>query len=142
MAIGSLVMTLFSGWTSRVQRQGAAVIAAAALWGVAVVALGFAHSLPLAVGCLALAGAADMVSGLFRMTIWNQTIPDALRGRLAGVEMISYMTGPLLGNARAGFIAASLGETASIVSGGVLCVLGVLACVPLLPGFVRYMKAP
>lgn len=141
MAIGSLIMTVFSGWTSRVQRQGAAVIAAAAIWGVAVMALGFAHSLPIAVGCLALAGAADMVSGLFRMTIWNQTIPDGLRGRLAGVEMISYMTGPLLGNARAGFVAAWLGEPVSIVSGGVLCVLGVLACVPLLPGFVRYVKA-
>jgi MFS family permease len=140
MAIGSLAMTVFSGWTSRVERQGAAVIWAAAAWGVAVVALGFVHSLPLAVACLALAGAADMISGLFRMTIWNQTIPDTLRGRLAGVEMISYMTGPLLGNARAGLVAASLGEQASIVSGGVLCVIGVLACVPLLPGFVRYVK--
>jgi MFS family permease len=140
MAIGSLAMTVFSGWTSRVKRQGAAVIWAAAAWGVAVVALGFVHSLPLAVACLAFAGAADMISGLFRMTIWNQTIPDTLRGRLAGVEMISYMTGPLLGNARAGFVATSLGERASIVSGGVLCVLGVLACVPLLPGFVRYVK--
>jgi MFS family permease len=140
MAIGSLLMTVFSGWTGRVRRQGAAVIWAAATWGVAVVVLGFVHTLPLAVGCLALAGAADMVSGLFRMTIWNQTIPDALRGRLAGVEMISYMTGPLLGNARAGVVAASLGEQVSIVSGGALCVLGVLACVPLLPGFVRYEK--
>jgi MFS family permease len=140
MAIGSLLMTIFSGWTSRVRRQGAAVVWAAAAWGVAVVALGFVDTLPLAVGCLALAGAADMVSGLFRMTIWNQTIPDTLRGRLAGVEMISYMTGPLLGNARAGFVATSFGEQVSIVSGGALCVLGVLACVPLLPGFVRYVK--
>lgn len=142
MAIGSLLMTLFSGWTGRVRRQGAAVVWAAGCWGLSIVALGFAPTLPLAVTCLALAGAADMVSGLFRMTIWNQTIPDSLRGRLAGVEMISYMTGPLLGNARAGFVAAALGDAASIISGGVLCVLGVLACVPLLPGFVRYVKAP
>jgi MFS family permease len=141
MAIGSLIMTLFSGWTSRVRRQGAAVVWAAALWGVAIVALGVAPSLPLAVVCLALAGAADMISGLFRMTIWNQTIPDHLRGRLAGVEMISYMAGPLLGNARAGFVAESFGDAVSISSGGVLCVLGVLGCVPLLPGFIRYVKA-
>jgi MFS family permease len=141
MAIGSLIMTLFSGWTSRVHRQGAAVVWAAALWGVAIVALGVAPSLPLAVVCLALAGAADMISGLFRMTIWNQTIPDHLRGRLAGVEMISYMAGPLLGNARAGFVAESFGDAVSISSGGVLCVLGVLGCVPLLPGFIRYVKA-
>lgn len=140
MAIGSLGMTLFSGWTSRVRRQGAAVVWAAAAWGVAIVALGTAPTLWLAVACLALAGAADMVSGLFRMTIWNQTIPDSLRGRLAGVEMISYMTGPLLGNARAGLVAASFGNATSIISGGALCVLGVLACVPLLPGFVRYEK--
>jgi MFS family permease len=141
MAIGSLVMTVLSGWTGRVRRHGLAVIWAAAAWGVAIVALGFAPTLPLAVACLALAGAADMLSGLFRMTIWNQTIPDQLRGRLAGVEMISYMAGPLIGNARAGFVAASMGEVVSIVSGGALCVAGVLLCVPFLPGFVRYEKS-
>ena len=106
MSIGSLVTTLLSGWTKKVTRRGAAVILAAAAWGVAVVALGYAPNLPLAVLCLALAGAADMVSAVFRMTIWNETIPAHLRGRLAGVEMISYMTGPLLGNARAGWMAS------------------------------------
>ncbi|HWO13550.1 MAG TPA: MFS transporter [Polyangiaceae bacterium] len=138
MAIGSLLMTLFSGWTSRVRRQGAAVVWAAALWGVAIVALGVAPTLPLAVTCLALAGAADMVSGLFRMTIWNQTIPDSLRGRLAGVEMISYMTGPLLGNARAGWMASLHSVRFSIVAGGGVCVAAVLLCIPLLPRFWRF----
>jgi hypothetical protein len=80
MPIGSLVMTLFSGWTSSVRRHGAAVVFAASIWGIAVVALGFASSLPVAVACLAIAGAADMVSGIFRQTIWNQTIPHDLRG--------------------------------------------------------------
>jgi hypothetical protein len=88
-----------------------------------------------------LAGAADMVSGIFRSTIWNQTIPDHLRGRLAGVEMISYMTGPLLGNARAGSLASLTSDTFAIVSGGVLCVVGVVACIPLLPAFWRYESA-
>jgi MFS family permease len=138
MSIGSLATTLLSGWTSRVRRHGAAVVVAAALWGVAIVGLGFASSLPVAMACLIIAGAADMVSGIFRSTIWNQTIPDHLRGRLAGVEMISYMTGPLLGNARAGGLASLTSDTFAIVSGGVLCVLGVLACIPLLPGFWRY----
>ncbi|HEY3594863.1 MAG TPA: hypothetical protein VGL13_13360, partial [Polyangiaceae bacterium] len=138
MSIGSLAMTLLSGWTSRVRRHGAAVVAAAAVWGVAVIGLGFAPGLPLAMACLIIAGAADMVSGIFRSTIWNQTIPDHLRGRLAGVEMISYMTGPLLGNARAGTLATLTSNTFSIVSGGALCVAGVLACIPLLPGFWRY----
>ena len=80
MSIGALLVTIFSAWTRNVERRGAAVVVAAALWGVAIVGLGFATSLPVAVGCLVLAGAADMVSGLFRMTIWNETIPpDAAR---------------------------------------------------------------
>jgi MFS family permease len=140
MSIGSLAMTLLSGWTSRVRRHGAAVIVAAAAWGVAIIGLGFAPGLPLAMACLVIAGAADMVSGIFRSTIWNQTIPDHLRGRLAGVEMISYMTGPLLGNARAGTLASLTNDTFAIASGGALCFLGVIACIPLLPGFWRYQS--
>jgi len=142
MAIGSLIVTLFSGWSSKVQRHGAIVVAAASVWGVAIIALGFAPTLPIAVTCLAIAGGADMVSGLFRQTIWNQTIPTELRGRLSGLEMISYMTGPLLGNARAGYLATRFDARVSIVSGGVLCVLGVLSCIPFLPGFWRYRSAP
>lgn len=138
MPIGSLAVSLVSGRAGRVRRHGAAVVMAAALWGVAIVALGYARSVPVAVGLLALAGAADMVSGIYRVTIWNQTIPDALRGRLAGVEMISYTTGPLLGNARAGWLAGAVSLHFSIVSGGWLCVAGVLLCIPLLPGFWRY----
>ena len=79
-----------------------------------------------------------MVSGLFRMTIWNQTIPDHLRGRLASIEMISYMTGPYLGNAEAGLMASVFGLRASVVSGGVLCVLGSGVLALLLPAFIRY----
>jgi MFS family permease len=88
--------------------------------------------------CLAIAGGADAVSGIFRMTMWNQTIPDALRGRLAGIEMVGYMSGPLLGHAEAGAVAALAGVQASIVSGGVLCVVGVVACGLALPRFRRY----
>lgn len=141
MSVGGLVVTLFSGWTHNVQRRGAAVVIAAVLWGVAIVALGYATTLPEALLCLALAGAADMVSGLFRMTIWNETIPSELRGRMAGIEQLSYMTGPLLGNARAGFTAERFGLARSITWGGLICVAGVLACVPLLPAFWRYRKA-
>jgi MFS family permease len=138
MSMGSLVTTLFSGWTKRVTRRGAAVVLAAASWGVAVVALGHAPNLAAAMLCLALAGAADMLSGLYRMTIWNETIPTHLRGRLAGVEMISYMTGPLLGNARAGWMASLWSVRFSVVAGGWICVAGVLLCIPLLPAFWRY----
>ena len=74
-AVGALAVTLTSGWTKRVHRHGLAVAVAAATWGVAIIAFGLAPSLPLALAGLVAAGAADMVSGLFRMTIWNQTIP-------------------------------------------------------------------
>ena len=141
MSVGSLIITIFSGWTRNVQRRGAAVVIAALCWGLAITGLGFSRSLPIAVGCLMLAGAADMVSGLFRMTIWNETIPSHLRGRMAGIEQISYMIGPNLGNTRAGFMAERFGPARSIVIGGLVCGVGVLACVPLLPAFWRYRKA-
>jgi MFS family permease len=79
-----------------------------------------------------------MSSGIFRQTLWNQTIPDGLRGRLAGIEQVSYSVGPLLGNLEAGVVAALAGLRFSIVSGGVLCVVGVVIAALLLPGFRRY----
>jgi MFS family permease len=137
-AMGALVASLTSRWTPRVHRHGLAVMLAATAWGVAIVAFGFCDTLLASLLFLAVAGGADMVSGIFRMTMWNQTIPDALRGRLAGIEMVSYMSGPLLGHAEAGAVAALFGVRASVVSGGVLCVIGVLVCGALLPRFVRY----
>jgi len=137
-AAGALAVTLTSGWTKHVKKHGAAVVIAAALWGVAIVGFGFAGKLWMALVFLALAGAADLVSGIFRLTIWNETIPDHLRGRLAGIEMISYMTGPYLGNAEAGLIASLAGLRFSVVSGGVMCVLGSGLLAALLPKFVRY----
>jgi MFS family permease len=138
MSFGSLFTTIFSGWTSKVNRHGAAVVIAAAIWALAIVFVGFSSSLPIAVVCLAMAGAADSISGVFRGTIWNETIPSDLRGRLAGVEMISYLSGPLLGNARAGWVASISSNTTSIVSGGVICFVGVLLCIPFLPAFWNY----
>ncbi|MEV0150912.1 MULTISPECIES: MFS transporter [unclassified Nonomuraea] len=101
-AVGGLVASLTGGWTSRVHRQGLGVILAAAVWGAAVALASVASSVWLVFACLALAGAADMISGIFRMTIWNQTIPEELRGRLAGIELLSYASGPMLGNAAPG----------------------------------------
>lgn len=137
-AFGAMCVMLTSGWTRRVERQGLAVALAAGCWGLAIIAFGFAPTLWTALVCLALAGGADMVSGLFRMTIWNQTIPDHLRGRLAGIEMVSYTTGPLLGNVESGIAAGLFGVRASVVSGGVLCVAGTALLSLLLPAFIRY----
>ena len=137
-SVGSLVVTLTSGWTSVVRRHGVAILVAAGGWGLAIAAVGFADTLPVALAALAVAGGADMVSGIFRSAIWNQTIPDRLRGRLAGIEQVSYSVGPLLGNLEAGAVAAIAGIQASIVSGGILCVVGVGVAAFALPAFRRY----
>jgi MFS family permease len=138
MSVGALVIGLFSGWTHRVRRHGRAVVIAAAIWALGIVALGFAPGLLLGLLCLAVAGAADMVSGVFRGTIWNETIPNTLRGRLAGIEMISYLTGPLVGNARAGFMADAWGVLPAIWIGGLLCLAGVILTGFALPRFWAY----
>ena len=91
-----------SGWAARVHHNGRAIVLAAAAWGVAIALFGLAQTLWLALLLLALAGAADGISGIFRGALWNETIPDHMRGRLAGVEMISWSSGPLLGNAARG----------------------------------------
>lgn len=137
-AVGAIVASIGSGWTSRVHRHGFAIAWAAALWGVAIVAFGLSTELWMALLFLALAGAADNISGIFRMTIWNQTIPTRLRGRTAAIEMVSYLSGPYLGNAEAGLAARLFGLRASVVSGGVLCVLGSVALSMLLPAFIKY----
>ena len=138
-AAGSMLATLGSGWTARVHRHGLMVLIAAALWGAGIVGVGLSHVLWLTLFCLAFAGGADMVSGIFRGIIWNQTIPDHLRGRLAGIEMLSYTTGPMLGQLRSGAMARTrLGVGGSIWLGGALCVGGTVALAAALPRFLRY----
>jgi MFS family permease len=137
-SVGALIATLTSGWAKKVHRHGLVVAIAAALWGVAIIFFGYAHNLYLALFCLALAGGFDMISGVFRMTIWNQTIPHYLRGRLAGLEMISYTSGPKLGDAEAGIVATLFSVRTSVVSGGILCVVGTAIISALLPQFISY----
>jgi MFS family permease len=138
-AAGALIATIGSGWTARVHRHGLMVLVAAALWGVGIVGVGLSHTLWLTLACLTFAGGADMVSGLFRAIIWSQTIPDHLRGRLAGIEMLSYSSGPLLGQLRSGLMARTrLGVSGSIGVGGVLCVLGTAVLAATLPHFLAY----
>ena len=136
--IGSLVATATSGWTSRVHHHGRANVTAAMTYGAAICLAGLAPSIGLAVALFALAGAADMISGIFRSTIWNQTIPDSMRGRLAGIEMLSYSVGPLGGQVRAGVVADLWTVRGAIASGGALCVVGVAATALWLRDFWSY----
>ncbi|MDH6584223.1 MFS family permease [Streptomyces sp. SAI-133] len=136
--LGALLVSLMSGWTSRVHRHGRMVVLSAALWGVAIAAAGVMHDVWLVLLFLTVAGGCDMVSGIFRGAMWNQTIPDELRGRLAGIELLSYSVGPTVGQVRAGGFAAWWGVRTSIWSGGLLCAgaVGLLAlCLPKLMSY-------
>ncbi|GAA1311563.1 MFS transporter [Streptomyces sanglieri] len=137
-SVGSLVLGLTSGWTSRVRRHGLFVVFGAAVWGLAIAAAGWFGNVWLVLVCLAVAGAGDMLSGLGRSTIWNQTIPEELRGRLAGIEVLSYSIGPQLGQVRAGAMAGWTGTRSAIWSGGVACVASVALLTATLPKLLTY----
>ncbi|GAA3167609.1 MFS transporter [Streptomyces virens] len=137
-AVGSLLLSLTSGWVSRTSRHGLLVVFGAAGWGLAMAAAGWTSNVWLVLLCLGLAGAGDMLSGLGRSTIWNQTIPDRLRGRLAGIEVLSYSVGPQLGQVRAGAMAGWTGVRPAVWSGGLACVAAVGLLAAALPGLVRY----
>lgn len=137
-AVGALLLSFVSGWVHQIKRHGLAVAVAAALWGLAIIGFGLASHLYLALFFLCLAGAFDAASGIFRGTIWNQTIPNELRGRLSGIEMISYLSGPKLGDTRAGLVASISSVTFSVVSGGFLCIIGVAIVCYCLPKFRNY----
>ncbi len=138
ITFGAVLVTLLSGWMRNYPHHGRAVIIGALGWGVAIVAAGSSNSLVLVITCLVIAGAFDQVSALFRGFIWNQSIPDELRGRLAGIEMLSYLLGPLGGQARAGGMAAMSSLKTSIVGGGLLCIGFVSLIAAVMPKFRSY----
>ncbi len=136
--VGALLATALSGWTSRVHRHGRAIVVAAGAYGAFICLAGLAPSIWVALGFFMLAGAADMISAVFRGTVWNQTIPDNMRGRLAGIEMLSYSVGPLGGQVRAGFVADAWSVRGAIASGGAACVAGVALTAACLRDFWSY----
>lgn len=135
---GALIGALFTGWVGGVRRQGRAVIVAVIVWGGAIAAFGLVPWLPLGLFMLALAGAADVVSAVFRNTILQLSVPDGLRGRLSSVHIAVVTGGPQLGDAEAGAVAALTSARFSVVSGGVACILGVAALVRWVPELARY----
>jgi MFS family permease len=136
---GALLVSATGGWAGHVHRHGRAIALAVAGWGLAIAAFGLAPGLWWAVAALAAAGAADMVSGIFRMTMWNQTIPARLRGRVAGLEMISYTTGEPAGGLESGLVASLTGSVRiAVVSGGLACLAGAAAVTLALPALWRY----
>jgi hypothetical protein len=139
---GALLGAVTTGWVSRIQRQGLAVICAVITWGVAITCFGLVRWLPAALVLLAVAGAADVISAVFRNTIVQLSVPDALRGRLSGLQSAVVTGGPRIGDVEAGAVASAFGDTVSIVSGGVACIAGALLLARLLPGFRRQRMDP
>jgi MFS family permease len=138
IAIGAVAGGLVSGWIGRVRRQGVALVAAVCAWGLAVAFAGLAQALWLAVLLLAVAGAADLVSAVYRQTILQTYAPDEMRGRMQGVFIVVVAGGPRLGDLRAGGTAAVTGATASWVGGGIACVVVVLVLALSVPALLRY----
>src|SRR6201986_3458541 len=139
---GALIGALTTGWVSRIQRQGLAVIVAVIAWGAAITGFCLVSWLPLALLLLALAGWADVISAVFRSTIIQLSVPDALRGRLAGLQFGVVTGGPRVGDLEAGAVATAFGNTVSVVSGGLACIAGALLLARALPGFRRQRMDP
>ena len=135
---GALAASLTSGWMMTVRRQGLGVLLAAGAWGVAIIFVGLAQSIWMAFAFLAVAGAADFVSAVLRGNILLSATPDSMRGRLSGIELAQVAGAPELGNLEAGIVASLTSVRASIVSGGVLTVVGTAVLALALPAFARY----
>ncbi|SFP20667.1 Predicted arabinose efflux permease, MFS family [Geodermatophilus dictyosporus] len=138
ISIGALLMGLTSGWVSRVDRQGAVVLAAIVVWGVAIIGFGLAPTLWLAVVCLAVAGAGDMVSAVLRSSMLQTAAPDDMRGRMQGVFLVVVAGGPRLGDLRAGAVASAAGVSAAMVSGGVVVVVAMGVVALAVPSFLHF----
>ncbi len=138
ISIGALAMGLTSGWVSRVDRQGAVVLAAIVVWAIAIIGFGLASTLWLAVLCLAVAGAGDMVSAVLRSSMLQTAAPDDMRGRMQGVFLVVVAGGPRLGDLRAGAVASAAGVGTAMVSGGVVVVVAMGVVALLVPSFLHF----
>ena len=127
MSVGALIASTTSGWIAKVHHHGRAIVYAATVWGIAMALTGLAPNIYFALFGLMIAGCADMISGLFRSLIWNSTIPLSMRGRLGGIEMLSYSIGPQLGQIRSNFAAQVFSLRVSLISGGIFCAAGSVA---------------
>ena len=138
LPVGALLATVTSSWTHRIHHYGRAIGAAAALWGLGIALFGYSSSLWWVLGGLAVAGGADALSGVFRSTMWNESIRPDMRGRMAGMEMISYSLGPTAGQFRAGVMAAWTSLRFSLTVGGLACSGAVGVVATALPSLWRF----
>lgn len=138
IAVGAVIGASTAGWVKRISRQGLAVLIAVSIWGGCIALFGLVHVLALAFILLAAAGAADVISAVFRGTILQSTVTDAFRGRLTAIHILVVTGGPRLGDLEAGLVASASSPTISVVSGGLACIAGVFVIAALIPRFARY----
>ena len=138
---------VFSGWVSRIERHGLAVVVCILVWGTSMAGFGLAVALAdrwttamlvVALSMLVIGGAADMASAAFRTSMLQEAADDAMRGRLQGVFIVVVAGGPRIADTAHGVAAAGVGAATAAAGGGVLVVLGVVAAAVLVPSFVRY----
>jgi MFS family permease len=138
-AAGALISALTTGWVGRIRKQGLAIIISVAAWGAAITLAGLTlFSLALTVIFLAIAGGADVISAVFRGTMLQEATPDALRGRLNALNIMVVTGGPRLGDFEAGLVAGAFGAAASVILGGLACVVGTGVLSAVVPAFRRY----
>lgn len=138
IALGALVASLLSRWTSLIKRLGIGIACAASGWALSIFLIGvipFFWILPVG---LFFAGIADGYSGIFRMTMWNESLPDAYRGRVASFGMLSYTSGPLLGNTIMGFLGDIFGLKPALFMGGLASMVAIASVLVFLPAFWQY----
>jgi MFS family permease len=139
---GAMLAALTSGWVPRVRRQGRAVVIAVLCWGLGIAAFGLSRNIVFAFAMLTFAGAADVVSAIFRQSMIQLSVPDAMRGRLSSIHTAASGGGPRLGDLEAGLVAEVTSVRFSIVSGGVACAIGAIAISRWSPKFYEYVYAP
>lgn len=139
---GALFMTVFSRWTLDIRRCGVFIIVAASSWALAMLWVGMAPKFWYILLGLLFAGYFDMMSGVFRMTIWNETIPETVRGRMAGFEMLSYMSGPLLGNTLLGFLADIYGIQSTLALGSLIALICLVSFNLWRPQLWKFVRTP
>jgi MFS family permease len=142
VAAGAFIASITSGWTARIRRHGAAVLWSVAAWGVFIALAGLTTSAALVLVLFAGAGAADMISGVYRSSIAADVTPDDLRGRVSGVEFAVYAGGPVIGDVEAGVVGGLVSVPFAIVSGGVLCVVAAVAFSLRVREFARFVRGP
>jgi MFS family permease len=137
-AAGALLVSLLSGPLRHIRRQGLGVILTASLWGVAIAAFGFAEQLWVALLLLAVAGIGDQISAILRSVMLYRITPKEVLGRVSGIEFMQVAAAPSVGNLEAGALASLTSLRFSIVSGGLLCVLGCVLLAAAFPALVHY----